>query len=313
MVTLEAAYLSEDLEFWYSDRTAGFGNNGYIVDPKATAPFMLEPGQNPWSGTYYLQHGFFDDRFTFTGVDGHTYFRTNLAFSGFDIGIMIPTLFGNGLNQTTGTESRDVQAGKNLFIDDVMKKTVFGAKLNMYPIEFAAQFKFEDYGVYFGGKFFLGPVAIGASFMGILAPETGSAAEKRMKVGGSVAYDAGQMGVGIKAYLDRNDGLNVKSSVEGHTQVIAIQPNFFFKIIPSHLGFKLDTGFYFTKEVFGKTEESEVYWAIQPQLFWNFNGTGAWTGYPWGSAAGASTGMFVRYRMISNTASFLDVVFSWSL
>jgi hypothetical protein len=307
MVTIEAAYRSEDLNnFWASDKTGTF----YYHMTDVERPWMYETRN--WKGHYYMNHGLFDAVETFTRVDGHTYFRTNLSFSGFDFGIMIPTLFGNGAN---GTESNGDRAPspRKAFIDDSLKKSIFGAKINLYPIEFAAQFKFEDYGVYFGGKFFLGPVSIGASFMGIMSPADGSEASKRMKVGGNVSYDAGAMGAGVKAYLDRDNGQVALAKQLGYNQVLALEPYFFMKIIPSHLGFKLDAGFYFTTITAGKDETTDMYWAVQPQLFWNFNGTGAAVSYPWASAAGAGTGMFVRYRMISDTTSFLDVVFSWQL
>jgi hypothetical protein len=307
MVTLTAAYKSEELEFWASDKTATFYHN---TTPRM--PGILE--QENWQGWYYMNHGFFDNRFTFTHTDAKTYFKTNLEFSGFEFGILIPNLFGNGRNATPGQHPRGSgTANGNEFVNDVLKKSIFGAKINLFPIEFAAQFKFEDYGVYFGGKFFLGPVSIGASFMGIMNPADGSSADKRMKVGGELSYDAGAMGAGVKASLDKWNKIVDGKVSEDYSQIISLNPYFFFKIIPSHLGFKLDAGFYFTKDVRAKIETPDTYWAVQPQLFWNFNGTGAAIGYPWGSSAGASTGMFVRYRMISNTANFLDVIFSWSL
>jgi hypothetical protein len=303
MITLEVAYKSEELTFWASDTTAAIGNKlGALAMP------WIYVSQN-WVGNFYMNHGFFDDATTFAHPDGHTYFRTDVAFSGFNFGLLIPNVFGDGANATSGMGRP--QNGGNEFVADALKKSIFGAKINLYPIEFAAQFKFEDYGVYFGGKFFLGPVSIGASFMGILSPADGSNADRRMKVGGNVAYDAGAMGAGVKASMDRWTGDKNYSS--SYTQVIALQPYFFFKIIPSHLGFKLDAGFYFEKNVVDKTDVTETYWAVQPQLFWNFNGTGANTGYSWGSAAGCGTHMMARYRMVSATANFLDVVFSFSL
>jgi hypothetical protein len=311
MVTIEAAYRSEDLEFWYSEKTGTFYYGDVLGAANGTAAPTTQVLAN---GSYsFKSHSFFDDRFTFTGVDGNGYLRTNLSFSGFDLGLIIPNMFGNGLNRTSGVQpgSNNTAIG-NEFVDGALKKSIFGAKLNMHPIEFAAQFKFEDYGVYFGGKFLLGPVTLGASFQGILNPADGSNADKRMKIGGSVAYDAGQMGAGVKGWMDRNNGPTGVSKQTGYTQQIGIQPYFFFKIIPSHLGFKLDTGFYFYSQNDGKNKtDADTIWAVQPALFWNFNGTGAAIGYPWASAAGAGTGMFARYRMISGMASFLDVVFSW--
>jgi hypothetical protein len=315
MVTLEVAYRSDDDGGsggkWSSDTTGAF----YHTFGTPAGTWLAE--SEHWHNWHYKAHGFFDNRETFTRVDGDTFIRTNLSFSGFDFGLMIPYLFADGYNGTNkgAVNAREASGGQR-FVEDVLKQSVFGAKINLHPIEFAAQFKFQDYGVYFGGKFFLGPVSIGASFMGIMNPDPEKNADKRMKVGGTIAYDAGAMGAGVKAYLERNNGPTAKDAegyINGYNQTVAFMPYFFFKVIPSHLGFKLDAGFYFTKTVEGKNEVTDMYWAVQPMLCWNFNGTGAWTGYAWASGAGSGTGMYMRYRMISNTMSALDLIFQFHM
>jgi len=323
LVTLAAAYRSEDVEFWTSDKTGTFLNNG-----QSTAlPNQLYITEN-YRGWYYMNHGFFDNWFTFTAVDGHNYFLTNFKFTGFEIGAMVPNVFGNGRNATSGMY-RPQNSGNEL-VEDALKQTIIGAKFNMHPIEIAAQFSLKDYGAYFGGKFNAGPVMIGLSFQGILNPADDSTSNKRVKIGGGVDYNAGQFGAGVKAYLDQTNYVLGErgATYDGFNNVIGIQPYLFYLVIPSHLGFKLDTGFYFTN-ITDKTadkKEDDLVWAVQPQLFWSFRGNGAKTSYAW-ATGGAQTGMMLRYRVISplpaaplvdgsttehKGVNFLDVVFSWS-
>jgi len=323
LVTLVAAYHGEDTEYWVSDKTGTFLNKGQNTQQ----PHQLYITQN-WRGWYYMNHGFFDNWFTFTAVDEHNYFLTNFKFTGFEIGAMVPNVFGNGRNGTSGM-TRPQNSGNEL-VEDALNQTVIGAKFQMHPIEIAAQFSLKDYGAYFGGKFNAGPVMIGLSFQGILAPDSESDSNKRIRIGGGVDYNAGQFGAGVKAYLDQtNYVLGERGALyDGFNSVIGIQPYLFYLVIPSHLGFKLDTGFYFTN-ITNKTtdtKEDDLVWAVQPQLFWSFRGNGAKTGYSWANSAGAQTGMMLRYRVISplpaaplvdgsttehKGVNFLDVVFSW--
>ena len=334
LVTLVAAYKSEETEYWVSDKTGTFLNKG-----QSTAlPNQLYITQN-WRGWYYMNHGFFDNWFTFSSVDETSYFLTNFKFTGFEIGAMVPNVFGNGRNRiynVDGTNERNdkgmtrPQNAGNELVEDALKWTVIGAKFNMHPVEIAAQFSMKDYGAYFGGKFNAGPVMIGLSFQGILAPTDDSTSNKRVKVGGGVDYNAGQFGAGLKAYLDQTNYVLGErgAAFDGFNNVIGIQPYLFYLVIPSHLGFKLDTGFYFTN-ITNKTtdkKEDDLVWAVQPQLFWSFRGNGAKTSYAW-ATGGAQTGMMLRYRVISplpaaplvdgsttehKGVNFLDVVFSWS-
>ncbi len=218
----------------------------------------------------------------------------------------------------------------NKLVDDVLKKSIIGLKFTMAPLEFAAQFKLEQYGVYFGGKFVTGPVSLGLSFAGELGKENASGAETplRMQFGGGVDYNAGAFGGGVNAYYKRNEATLAGVPQRGkYSSLIAVQPNFFFNAIPSHLRFRVDTAFYFTSDYFASddTTEKDVIWALEPQIYWNFKGTGA-GGYPWGG-----TGVLVRYRMVSydkvgyerlgynaagtngGSANFLDLVFKWGL
>jgi hypothetical protein len=312
MITLEVAYRSRDTEYWTSDKSGTFFGDGMVYSP------MLAGSAFRFLANHHAFYsGVANNFFTFTSVDQHNYLLGNVSIEGINFGLFIPNLFKDGNNTVGG---RDMTSGT--LVDDALKQSVFGASFNMMPIQFAAQFKFEDYGVYFGGRFFAGPLTAGLSFMGILNPGEESSADKRYKIGGRLDYNAGAFGAGLMASLDRAHIDYGGAAGEGTAQIIAIQPSFFYNVIPSHLGFVLDTGFYFTnmKDQNGETINSQpdLIWSVQPALFWNFRGTGAVRGYSWGSAGNSMTGMLIRYRMLSTDvnetfgANFLDVVFNWA-
>jgi hypothetical protein len=84
--------------------------------------------------------------------------------------------------------------------------------------------------------------------------------------------------------------------------LLRIQPRFSYKVIPSHLGFTLNAGFYFYTENAGaNNKKTDITWAVQPELFWTFLGTGALNGYDWTGPfyQGGCTGFIVRYRVVS--------------
>jgi hypothetical protein len=321
LLTLGAAYKSEELRFWESDLT------GTFFHAQAARPHPLYESQN-WRSWFYMNHGFFDNFKSFTHVDGHNYFLANIKLSGLELGAIVPNVYGNGRNGTSG-QTRPQNAGNEL-VEDALKGTIIGAKFNMQPVELATQFKMRDYGAYFGGKFSAGPVGVGLSFQGILKPEEKSSDNKRIKIGGNIDYNAGAFGANVAAYLDKTDFKETANASASFIQVLGVQPSLFYHVIPSHLGFKLTTGFYFLNETTYNTNETNVdkdfVWAIEPQLFWNFRGTGARTSYAWANSCGAQTGMMMRFRTISpNPAAplvkdsatehkgvtFLDIIFSW--
>jgi hypothetical protein len=291
MVHLELAYNSRDTEFWASDKIGTF--NGSPVTNLANLW-----GAGPWPGGD-----------TFTKVDHHNYLLTDVGLENLNFGVMIPSLFrddmvhGNAGTPTTTGPFRQAISGKaaNEIIDDVLMKTIVGVKFNMTPIEVAAQFRIDDYSVYFGGKWFVGPVTVGLSFMGILKTPTDA---KLMKFGGGVNYDAESFGAHVNGWY----GIDSADSNNRGTQ-IGIEPGFTYKAIPTHLMFKTDIGFYFTGgKTGGEKNDIDVNWAVQPQLFWNFLGTGASDNWYWPS----KTGIILRYRLVSDATNALDVSFRWS-
>jgi len=79
---------------------------------------------------------------------------------------------------------------------------------------------------------------------------------------------------------------------------IDVEPYFYYNVIPTHLQFRTDFGFYFINGFTDGEQDPDkngVQWKIEPKVFWNFLGTGA-GGY-------GGTGIFFRYRLISGDAN----------
>jgi hypothetical protein len=213
-----------------------------------------------------------------------------------------------------GVAAADLVAGDGYvrLIDQVLKNMIFGVKFDMSPIEFAAQLLMDNYSVYLGAKYFAGPATIGFSFMG----ELNNPNSTHMKAGLSVGYNAGSFGAGFRGKLENSK--NKKN--DGSGTLIGVEPDFFYMAIPTHLQFNLAAGFYFASgtENDGTKIAMETYWGIQPQLVWNFMGTGS----GWGSTSGIydgyymiNTGMLFRYRMYSGNirTNALDVTFKFGM
>jgi len=395
LVFLEASYSRgwRGDQFWASDTTGAFRNwNGRGNE------VINGPGEN----------GYVDSH-TFTQTDGEwgpgggsSYIAADVRLQGLSFGVMIRDVFlkekgysiqpdGSITYGTTGKKA-NAQNGKYdvtlpvTFVDDVLKEMVFGVKFEMNPIEVAAQFLVKDYGVYLGGKWFVGPVTVGLSYMGILGEtrlvgintnksyreELGSVEDEfyqaladdlglvdskgnpidftgpntliygsnitkktykatentNMKVGASVKYDADGFGASIKGFLAMKGNKSKQftgyegekengSAVGGYISQIGVEPGFYYNVIPTHLQFTLNAGFYFFS-FFEKDKEvtdgvNNVQFALQPALFWNFLGTGA-GGY-------GGTGIFIRYRLVGGDSTKyaqlgltnkFDVNFKWS-
>ena len=330
LIHLEAAYNSRDINgvFWTSDTTGGFFVDGNYLSP-ITGVWGKENDAMRLPGN------------TFSGNSHGNYLLANVELENLNFGVLIPKLFWDqnvhganaSYNKFRGKPSyadpkdRDYQADAwfpkalgsqwdhpadqghdQLLVADVLKHMVFGVKFQMQPVEFAAQFLVDDYAVYFGGKVFFGALTIGASFMGIMSPTdpaTGDRIDENIiRVGGSLDYAADAFGAGLSAWL----GVLGDKTARNDTQ-IGIEPWFFYNVIPTHLQFRADVGFYFNNAYNGSekdTEASTIVWALQPQLFWNFLGTGA------GSYWSFNTGMIVRYRMVKEANNALDVTFRFA-
>ena len=309
MVGLMVAYMADDSEYWVSDTTGVLSNavGKYGYDNEA------------------YDHAFFGDGSTFTYNEGGNFLKASFALAGLDFGIMLPNIFldnkgfgwiaewqdqhkAGGINDSVRDDVYNPPAPNawspepytTRFVDDILKMMIFGVRFDMAPIEFAAQFLMHDYGIYFGGKFYAGPIIAGLSFMGIL----GNPDDVNMAVGASINFDGGSFGAGLKGRLEN---WKDKTSDDGGT-IVAVVPSFYINAIPSHLRFALDAGFYFeTPVIAGEKDPMEVTWAVGPQLFWNFLGTGAPGGYTWGG-----TEMIARYRVVSDAANFFDLIFKFA-
>jgi hypothetical protein len=335
MVTLEGAFTSADKSFWVSDVTGA-----YIEDVVWTGTARNEnggynennAGKIPVQGTIknnYSRH-LWEPPKTFTKVDGHNYLTGNLSIGGLDIGLLLPNVFATAYNRTQPVRegrtpslmdmndpnengTTEVREGGHIpgqvqVVEHILKRTVLGFKYSMETVEFAGQVLMENYGVYFGGKFNAGPVVAGFSFMGMFGDSfhyrpsgVNTEADRRtMKIGASLDYNPGSFGAGLKGWYRVDGDPNAAINVD----YIGIEPSLFYNAIPTHLRFQLDAGFYFENAKFlDGTKENDVYWALQPQLFYNFRGTGA------GSYSAVGTGMIFRYRMFSDSVNALDIVF----
>ena len=306
MLSLRAAYMNGwDGGDWTSDGTAawvdgagdyynglGFGGGNAFTynDNWYCGQDKLTPEQ--YWGEFYMSSN---------------HVKAKAELGNINFGIMIPNLF-----------KFSTEAAKVEFINHTLKQSVFGVKFAQAPFEFAAQFQVANYGVYFGGKFFTGPITVGLSFMGVLdgdgQDDDAVYDPKHMKFGGNVGYNGDGFGGGVLAFYDRQDA---GSASDWYETKIGIEPSFFYNAIPSHLQFKVNVGFYFLNFTDGNDAEKATTWGLQPELHWNFLGTGAGD---WGVS---STGIAIRYKlssadlrkyspsMTNNGENSLEFLFRW--
>jgi hypothetical protein len=340
MVTLLGAVSSADTEYWTSDLTGTFANTALAGQPSGSGDesgakdlrvssglgndSILIDGWKSWMLFGYENH-------SFTKVDHHNYLLVGADVSAISFGIIIPNMF---IPMAYGKQGWD-DAWRNSnnygteLLAHTLPYTVLGVKFSQSPLEVAAQFQMANYGVYFGGKFFAGPITVGLSFTGVLDADTSTETDydaKQIKIGGRVDYNGGQFGGGIKGFYSR-DELPFEGQGDIYQSIIGIEPTFFFNAIPSHLKFAIDLGMYFYSEVSDNTgdeyKKKTVVWAVQPQIFWNFLGDGAASLMDWS----LNTGLAIRYRLAvadfrekdfsgqgqgNNGVNFLDIVFKLS-
>jgi hypothetical protein len=294
---LEAAYNSRDTEWWTSDKTAAFNS---VVGLNEAGDDLASFGSialKPWAGGD-----------TFTKVDHGNFLLGSVELENLSFGVQLPNVF---------------RGARQDLIENVLRNMVAGFTFKMQPVEVAAQFQMGNFGVYFGLRWFLGPITVGGSFTGIFRPQgidlvgaffgfDDDVDLKMFKFGGSVEYGADAFGAKVGAYYGL---VTFKDSVDQlrNTQ-IGIEPSFWYNVIPTHLRFETMVGFYLNGGKEGTTKmDTEVGWAVQPQLFWNFLGTGA------GGYWDVATGMVARYRLVGGDDyeimadnNKLDVTFKWS-
>jgi hypothetical protein len=274
MIHLEAAVKSADTNFWISAETVG-------------EVFGWDPFRNGLRGS--------GQGWGFASVDGDNYLLADFAFAGLNFGIMLPQVFN-----TTGTA---IGGGWPItsegyhpymedwtyvnFVEDVATNAVVGLKFSMSPIEAALQFDMSNYGAYIGAKAGIGDsLTAEFSFEGTFEDKTVAAAAA------GIGFNAGAFSANLKAGVSYDDDL------EG--LLIGVRPGFTFNVIPSHLAFRLDAGFWFSDDDFD--------WAFMPQLFWNFKGTGYWGADYWAF----DTGFIIRYVMQRDSYNAVDLTFKWN-
>ena len=308
LVFIQAAYRAEEEEFWISDTTAGGSRLNFVGGGGGSA-----------RGTETINNaGFFGKPSSFTYNDGGNYLLGDIRLDAISFGVMIPRILAGNENYYSGNTSEAArgetkygigQAGGYLLGDEVLKESIIGVKFSMAPIEFAGQFKIKSAGTYIGAKFFAGPVTVGASFAGIFNPEkdtSGAYLEtKFFKVGGDLNFNGGVFAAGVGASMERDSKAD---DSKNYFQLIRIQPRFSYNVIPSHLCFALDAGFYFLTDSYADESltQKDITWAVQPALYWTFLGTGARNGYGWAGPfyQGGPTGIIARYRVVSAGADW---------
>jgi len=321
LISLEAAYNSRDNGdgTWTSDKSGVFSSLWATYGPQSPAGGIR---------TNFFHNDVFGDGDTFAAFDHPSLLMANVNLDAISFGVQVRNFFDRDGQGIQGWAEYGSNNATTKLIDDVIKSSVIGLKFNMSPLEVAAQFRLKQAGVYFGGKFFAGPLTVGLSFNGLFQGSERDDGtydnDKRMKFGGDVAFNGGLFDAGIKAYYDRRNDAVV---VGDYSTTIGVLPRFSYNAIPTHLRFEVNTGFYFINNLAGGVEESsEFIWAVQPQLLWNFRGTGAGGYY-----GGLDTGILIRYRMASafdpniamkaegyyggltsDAANFLDLVFRWN-
>jgi hypothetical protein len=282
IVHLEAAYKSRGNDWWLSNNVGAIAHKyaGYSTGTDQVFKGAFRDYANSWGG-----------------VDGNNFLLANVELSNFNFGIKIPDVFSNSNKFLVTGRNYPAQADT----DGIINRSVVGFKFGVELFDFAAQFTLQDYGVYFGGGVNLGPVKAGLSFSGILGEKDDATGENlglKMRVGGDVKYSSDMFGIGIAAFLASQKFNATNTSLSR----IGVEPQFSINVIPTHLRFETDIGFYFnsakvdgTKNdnaliaVFG--EDASIIWGVRPALYWNFLGTGA------GGFGG--TGIGIKYTVLS--------------
>jgi len=246
LVHLEGAYKGRDNGWWESDTTAG------------------SVGAN---------------------LNGKSGVLTNVSIDALQFGILVPDIFGKERVPFIKDDAIvDLNADPPVDGNGALLNSVIGIKFSMSPIEFAAQFGFHDYNVYFGGKWFIVPdvLTLGASFHGIMKDTA------LVKAGLKVNYDQDVFGAEVAATF----------LVKPRPTQLDIAPSFYYKVIPDYLYFKTSFGltFFGKKNPEGWTPTENdigITWRISPELSWNFLGTGA-KGY-----GDLNTGMGIKFTLES--------------
>jgi hypothetical protein len=201
-------------------------------------------------------------------LNGQSGLLANVDINNLQFGIMVPGIFAKGtVNLVDGDSS-------------ALRTSVVGFKFVMAPVEFAAQFRFLQYGVYFGAKYTAGPVVVGLNFKGLM--------------------DGGDIGVGASADYESPGlfGAGVAFKYQLRTaKWMEVNPSFWYNVIPDYFYFKTELGFHF--------EGGDITWKLTPQIAWNFLGNGA-KGY-----GDLNTGIGARFNLVSSQTSTLWVGFKW--
>ncbi|MDR1837532.1 MAG: hypothetical protein LBQ89_07735 [Treponema sp.] len=213
--------------------------------------------------------------FNWANLNGNNGLLAAIEIANLSGGIILPNLFENGV--------------ANPLMDEVFKKLIFGFKIDMDPINFAGQFKVENYGIYIGAEAKFAMLTFGISFLGTFENAVNASA------GLKIAYDADPLSAYLKVAMGFSD-----ASGELKTGFV-INPGFSYKVIPDYLLFKVDAKFLIGPD-------DLVGWKVEPGVFWNFRGQGA--------SDDPGTGFLFKYVLEGNsdatTSNNLFIGFRWN-
>ncbi|MDR1836335.1 MAG: hypothetical protein LBQ89_01615 [Treponema sp.] len=189
------------------------------------------------------------------GIDG---VLVNIEIANLQAGVLAPHFFHTAA-------SHDPDPAK--ILSGILNKVVVGFKIDMNPINFAAQFKAEDYGIYVGAEAKFAMLTFGISFIGTFLNETNAAA------GLKIQYDADPISAWIKVAMGLA-GNPLETS-------FIINPGFNYKVIPDYFWFGINSKFGIGNDA--------IDWYLNPKMGWNFRGSGA-TDDP-------GTGFIIQYEV----------------
>ena len=299
-------------------RDALWGNYNFnVLNGILLEASVSRTGNEQWKTT-----GIFDDTFTHTQWSGDQVAGNGVGFGwtlntanyllldaslmdGFNVGFVLPNLFIH-------------PAGD--FLTNSLQHTVFGVKFATGPIGVGLQFALQGIGVkdnllnglYLGVSIGINDqMSAGLEFRGRfgtfeLNKDNEEKANMDIKIGGSFSFNGGNFGAGLAIKYED------EKTVKEHDQVFRVEPNVWFNLVEGYLQGKLSFGLNFGEQWKGpgvNDYEGKVSYWFQPELFYNFLGTGA---------GGFDTGMAVRYKVEgpefgkNNTSNYLEIMFGWS-
>jgi len=219
---------------------------------------------------------------------------------GLNVGFYMPRLFDIGGYDIAGFKGYPENQPAWDLMEDAVKQTIMGVTFSMFD-NFGVSAAFD-----FGKSYFLltGKVTNLFKLMGVgFFIDANFKSSFTMDIGLSVEFSGNNWGAALGALfygVGTGDG----------NLAVKLFPQFYYHIFPNSLAFLLDVQI----DLKGN---SDIFFAIEPQIFINFKGDGISTNYYWPM----NTGLHVRYTW-RNTGAWtswptnvnaLEIIFRWSM